>query len=88
MQGDFTLQIHSKSDTFSTSKLLSVSEDVQLLWHWHEEDHDHLYLLEVRVHHPLAEERRRPEPTRFLEPTFGAPKMPLFEAPLEAALKL
>ena len=28
------------------------------------------------------------EPTRFLEPTFGAPKMPLFEAPLEAALKL
>ena len=31
MQGDFTLQIHSKSDTFSTFKLLSVSEDVQLL---------------------------------------------------------
>ena len=29
-----------------------------------------------------------PEPTRFLEPTFGVPKMPLFEAPLEAALKL
>ena len=32
MQGDFTLQIQSKSDTFSTSKLLSVSGDVQLLW--------------------------------------------------------
>ena len=33
MQGDFTLPIQSKSDTFSTSKLLSVSEDVQLLCH-------------------------------------------------------
>ena len=32
MQGDFTPQIHSKSDTFRTSKLLLVSEDVQLLW--------------------------------------------------------
>ena len=29
-----------------------------------------------------------PEPTRFLEPTFGAPKMPLSEAPLEAVFEL
>ncbi len=32
MQGDFMLQTQSKSDIFGTSKLLSISEDVQLLW--------------------------------------------------------
>ena len=36
----------------------------------------------------IARARDMAEPTRFLEPTFGVPKMSLSEAPLEAVFEL
>ena len=89
MQGDFTLQIQSKSDTFSTSKLLSVSEDVQLLCHNFHDLLDFAVAQDLHVHVVNTSSRRErhdvgvgngvAEPTRILD-KFGS-KMDTFRAP-------